>query len=64
MILADTSIWVDHFRKRDAELSLQLQRNTIFIHPFVVAELALGDLPSLQKTIRILIGCRWPKCPE
>ena len=51
MILADTSVWVDHFRKKDAELYRQLQRNSISIHPFVVAELALGPLPSRPKTL-------------
>ncbi len=51
MILADTSVWVDHFRKRDTELYQQLQRNNIFLHPFIVAELVLGNLPDRQKTI-------------
>ncbi len=51
MILADTSVWVDHFRKKDVELSRQLQRSLILIHPFVVAELALGNLPSRQKAL-------------
>ena len=54
MILADTSVWVDHFRKRDAELYQQLHRNNISVHPFVVTELALGTLPDRQKTIASL----------
>ncbi len=54
MILADTSVWVDHFRKKDAELYRQLQRNNISIHPFVVTELVLGNLPKRQKTIAYL----------
>lgn len=53
MILADTSVWVDHFRKRDAELYRQLQRNNISIHPFIVTELVLGNLPNRRKTL----GC-------
>jgi hypothetical protein len=51
MILADTSVWVDHFRKRDNELYRQLQRGNIAIHPFIVAELVLGNLPRRRKTI-------------
>ncbi|QNI33357.1 type II toxin-antitoxin system VapC family toxin [Alloacidobacterium dinghuense] len=51
MILADTSIWVDHFRKRDAELQHQLLQNNIATHPFVVTELALGSLPDRRKTL-------------
>ena len=54
MILADTSVWVDHFRKQDAELYQQLQRGNISIHPFVIAELALGALPERRKTLASL----------
>jgi predicted nucleic acid-binding protein len=54
MILADTSVWVDHFRKRDAALYQQLQRNNISIHPFIVTELVLGNLPDRQNAIASL----------
>lgn len=54
MILADTSVWVDHFRKKDTELYQQLRRNNISIHPFIVTELVLGHLPNRQKTIGYL----------
>jgi predicted nucleic acid-binding protein len=54
VILADTSVWVDHFRKRDTELYQQLQRGNISIHPFVVTELVLGNLPARQETIAAL----------
>jgi predicted nucleic acid-binding protein len=54
VILADTSIWVGHFRKPDAALYQQLQRHNICIHPFIVTELALGNLPDRQNTIASL----------
>lgn len=54
MILADTSVWVDHFRKRDAALYEQLKRNTISIHPFIVTELVLGGVPDRQNAIAAL----------
>jgi predicted nucleic acid-binding protein len=54
MILADTSVWVDHFRKRDAALYQQLQRNNISTHPFIVTELVLGNLPDRQNAIASL----------
>jgi predicted nucleic acid-binding protein len=54
MILADTSVWVDHFRKRDAALSRELQRSNISIHPFIVTELVLGTLPDRQNAIASL----------
>jgi predicted nucleic acid-binding protein len=54
MILADTSVWVDHFRKRDAALYEQLQRNNISTHPFIVTELVLGNVPDRQNAIASL----------
>jgi len=54
MILADTSIWVDHFRKRDDELSRQLRGNNISVHPFILAELALGSLAGRVRTLSYL----------
>ncbi len=44
MILADTSVWVDHFRNGNAPLAKQLSVSSILIHPFVVGELACGNL--------------------
>jgi hypothetical protein len=44
VILADTSIWIDHLRKGDAALADLLQRGQTLTHPFVLGELALGSL--------------------
>jgi hypothetical protein len=46
VILADTSIWVDHLRGRNPEMERRLSRGQIVMHPFVVAEIALGSLHS------------------
>lgn len=54
MILADTSVWVDHFRKGDARLSQYLLASNVAIHPFVAAELALGSLAERTKTLSYL----------
>jgi len=51
MILADTSIWIAHFRANDSELARQLSLGQIAIHPFIVAELALGSLPERNRTL-------------
>lgn len=55
MILADTSIWIDHFRSgnlrsRDHELRKHLNQGHIVIHPSIIAELALGFLQ--ERTLR------------
>ena len=44
MILVDTSIWIDHLRKSDDKLKHLLAQNRILSHPFVVGELAMGNL--------------------
>ena len=44
MILADTSVWVDHLRQSDTQLRAALEANQIYIHPIVVGELACGNL--------------------
>jgi predicted nucleic acid-binding protein len=51
VILADTSIWIDHFRSQNSEMRNQLARRNIAIHPFIVAELALGSLRDRIKTL-------------
>ena len=42
--IVDTSIWVDHLRQGDARLKTLLEAGQVAIHPFVVGELALGNL--------------------
>ena len=59
MILADTSIWIDHFRSgnlrsRNNELRKRLNEGQIVIHPSIVAELALGSLQERTKTLALL----------
>ncbi|PKO89781.1 MAG: VapC toxin family PIN domain ribonuclease [Betaproteobacteria bacterium HGW-Betaproteobacteria-12] len=46
MILVDTSIWIDHLRQRDERLSKLLDQGQVLAHPFVVGELALGNLQN------------------
>jgi hypothetical protein len=42
MLLVDTSVWIDHFRKENPRLSANLVRRQVLIHAFVLGELALG----------------------
>lgn len=46
MILVDSSVWIDHFRRPSAELAALLTARVVMIHPFVVGELACGHLPK------------------
>jgi predicted nucleic acid-binding protein len=44
VILVDTSIWVDHLRAGDERLGALLDSGEVLGHPFVIGELALGNL--------------------
>ncbi|HEY1678689.1 MAG TPA: type II toxin-antitoxin system VapC family toxin [Candidatus Sulfotelmatobacter sp.] len=54
MILADTSIWIDHLRSGNKELRRLLNQAQIVIHPFIIAELALGSLKERARTLALL----------
>lgn len=46
MILADTSVWVAHFRKSNPLFISLLTNDRILCHPLVLIELACGSPPS------------------
>jgi predicted nucleic acid-binding protein len=54
LILADTSIWIDHLRSGNKEMRRHLDQGQIVIHPFIIAELALGSLKERTKTLALL----------
>lgn len=58
MILADTGIWVDYFGGRNAGMRRLLENGQIVMHPFIVAELALGYLQDRRRTLAQLESLR------
>ena len=58
MILADTSIWIEIFRRGrfKAELESLIVNDQLCIHPYIVAELACGFLPDRKNTLHYLDG--------
>jgi predicted nucleic acid-binding protein len=44
VILVDTSVWIAHLRYSDAGLAQLLDTGRVLAHPFVIGELALGNL--------------------
>lgn len=54
MILIDTSIWADHVVRPVAELQEMLNDQQVLMHPFVIGELALGNLRNWHKTMTML----------
>lgn len=51
MILADTSVWVNHFRHSNPQLSQALLDGDILVHPFVIGEIACGNLRARSKVL-------------
>lgn len=54
MILVDTSVWVDHLRRGNARLVELLETGTVLWHPFVMGELACGDLKNRSEILSLL----------
>jgi predicted nucleic acid-binding protein len=54
MVLADTSIWVDHLRKSNGQLIELLNNGEVFCHPFIIGELACGYIKNRQEIITAL----------
>lgn len=54
MILADTSIWIDHLSAREPGLVSLLNDNQVLTHPMVIGELACGNLPNRDAVLGLL----------
>ena len=61
MILVDTSVWVDHLRDGVPDLSTLLEAGQVLMHPFVLGELACGNLRNRREPLDLL--ARWPAAP-
>ncbi|MEJ7137482.1 type II toxin-antitoxin system VapC family toxin [Amphibiibacter pelophylacis] len=53
-VLADTSIWIDHFRTPNAHLMQLLPQDRILVHPMVQGEVACGTPPQRAKSLALL----------
>jgi len=54
LILVDTSVWVDHLRRRNATLAMRLDAGEVVCHPFVLGELSLGTLRQPDRILGLL----------
>jgi len=54
VILADTSVWIDHLRGGDGKLERALVAGSILIHPFVIGEISLGHLRQRKRILEDL----------
>ena len=54
MILVDTSVWIEHLRRGHAGLADLLEQGQVVVHPFVMGELALGNLKRRTEVLGLL----------
>jgi predicted nucleic acid-binding protein len=51
VILVDSSIWIEHLRRESATVSLLLSAGQILAHPFVIGEVAVGNLRNRRQIL-------------
>lgn len=61
MILVDTSVWVEHLRAGKSALISALESGSVSTHPFVIGELACGNLANRREVLQLLR--RLPSAP-
>jgi hypothetical protein len=54
MVLVDTAIWVLHLKKGDADLKALLEDGEVLCHPFIIGELACGNLKNRDEILSLL----------
>ena len=54
MILVDTNVWIKHLRESNAELTEQLKIGFVACHPFIIGELACGNLSNRAEILMLL----------
>jgi hypothetical protein len=54
MVLVDTSIWVAHLQKGIGGLEALLNEGEVICHPFIVGELACGNLKNRAEILSLL----------
>ena len=53
MVLVDTNIWINHFRKSDSALVDLLNHGSVACHPFIIGELACGNLKNRKEILSL-----------
>jgi hypothetical protein len=54
MILVDTSVWVAHLREGIRGLEALLDEGDVMCHPFIIGELACGNLENRAEILSLL----------
>lgn len=54
MVLVDTSVWIEFFRKGHPRLEELLNNANVAIHPFIIGELACGNIKNREEILNLL----------
>jgi predicted nucleic acid-binding protein len=54
MVLVDTSVWVSHLREGTIGLDALLNKGHVVCHPFIIGELACGNLKNRSGILSLL----------
>jgi predicted nucleic acid-binding protein len=64
MILVDTSVWVEHLRSGDVGLDALLIDGQVVSHPFIIGELACGNLKNRTEILSLLQDLPTASCAD
>jgi len=62
VVLVDTSVWVDHLRSGEIGLGALLNEGHVVCHPFIIGELACGNLKNRVEILSLLSAL--PMAPQ
>jgi predicted nucleic acid-binding protein len=54
MVLVDTSVWISHLRMGNTPLARLLENEEAACHPFIIGELACGNLRNRSEILSLL----------
>jgi predicted nucleic acid-binding protein len=54
MVLVDTSVWVRHLREGDSDLEQLLNDGQVMSHPYIVGELACGNMKNRREVLSLM----------
>jgi predicted nucleic acid-binding protein len=64
MILVDTSVWVEHLRSGTIGLEALLNDGQVVCHPFIIGELACGNLKNGTEILSLLQDLPMASCAD
>lgn len=61
IVLADSSVWLDHWRRGNPRFAELLRQRRVVLHPFVLGEISLGAITERAAVLMQLSKLRAPR---